>query len=832
MNGYEAITNLEAAKAVRRAEECLRNGWSRRGYQSLDLHKPIPWELPSQTHRSWNFYVHALDMIDPLLAAHDQTGDRKYLEPALRIGLDWVETHPRDAEGVSPMAWYDMAVGLRAYRLGYLYQAAEAEGLLSEAQRSAFWASLDEHRTELADDATIAFHNNHGYFQVAGQLALGRRFRDVSPAMAELHAQGGERLHRMLTQQFTEEGVHREHSPDYHRMVVDTLLGLIRAGLVEDAELRARARAIEEALAWFVYPSGVIVNFGDSDSRAMTCSAPAAERKWTTPLMQAVASSGATGGARPEGLRAFPDSGYAVVRQPDPQAPEIPAQDSYLALAAAFHSRTHKHADDLNFVWYDHGQPILVDAGRYGYIGKTEQGSELWKDGHWYSDPMRIFMESTRAHNTLEFDGRDFPRKGGKPYGSALERTAENDGVFVVEARCKHFRSIWHDRVLMLRPGRWLIVFDVFKDNLDAVHDVRQWFHTAPGNVVLPDEGAGYRIHLADSGAQLCVRSLLPETGTTPVLSGQREGRLQGWWSGRERNAEPAPAFAFTRRASSGAAFATLFSFSSDCAPDLERSRTNTSGRKARLAWKDGSGRHEITFDRNDTLSVEVSEPDPERPGGQARVSGAEYGHLRAALSQAEVVLEYGAGSASILAAPMPGKFVMAVECDSDRARHLSNQIATMQPASTVLVHRADPVPEPVQSRQGSDAAWLRALAYPNSIREQSFFRDPDLVVIKGAASFLCTVAVLLSLRRPATILLLDYAPNTENRLLEHVLRPDAVTGAMAQFDACPGMIGDTQADFLLGQYFAMTKSGQGAAAQPDRTGAPTVTAAGDRGDS
>src|SRR5690606_34472131 len=85
--------------------------------------------------------------------------------------------------------------------------------------------------------------------------------RPATSALATMRA-------RMLDQQFTPEGVHREHSPDYHRMVLDTLNGLIAVGPAEGAEARAEAR--EAALAWFVYPSGKIVNFGETDSRDMT----------------------------------------------------------------------------------------------------------------------------------------------------------------------------------------------------------------------------------------------------------------------------------------------------------------------------------------------------------------------------------------------------------------------------------------------------------------------------------------------------------------------------------------------------------------------------------
>jgi len=600
---YEQITAGDYIDHSGGTDKLLMYGWRLSKFPGLSYDKSFSWEFTDQTQRSWNFHIHCLDMIAPLLAAHSQTTDCKYIFPALRIVLDWVETHPRHAEGVSPMAWYDMAVGLRAYRLGYLYQAADLAGLLDAAQKSALWASLDDHRAELTEDANIAFHNNHGYFQVAGQLALGRRFKDISQPMAALYTQGVFRLRRMLDQQFGPDGVHREHSPDYHRMVAETLLGLVRAGLVEDPDLLARVDGIENALAWFVTPEGTITNFGDSDSRKMIYSAEGASRKWTTPLMRAVASNGATGSGWPRGLRVFDDSGYAIVRLPDPDARDDITRDSYLAQTAAFHSRTHKHCDDLSFVWHERGQPLFVDAGRYGYIGKTETGSDLWQEGFWYSDPMRVFMETTRAHNTLEFDGLNAQRKGVKPYGSALVQACERNGVYCIETRCKQHRSIWHDRVLMLRPGQWLVVFDVYTDNLKAPHDVRQWFHLAPGHKAIV-RADGFDVTL-EGGGEMALRNLLTGSAPGEVISGRDVDPIQGWFSDKERSVTPADAFYFFHANQCSGIFATLLSLCSggDVSVDL-RSRSNASGRRAHLKWFDSNGFHDLSFDRHGELLV------------------------------------------------------------------------------------------------------------------------------------------------------------------------------------------------------------------------------------
>lgn len=389
------------------------------------------------------------------------------------------------------MAWYGMAVGRRACRLAYIYQAAAAAGLLSEA-----------------------------------------------------------------------------------------LLGLLRAGVVNDPALVQRAAAIEQSLSWFVQPSGRMVNFGDTDSTDISRSPAQALQTWSTGAMRAVTTGGLVGGAVPAGLKIFPDTGYAIIRQPDRQTPRHAARALYLAQTAAFHSRTRKHADDLSFVWSDKGQPILTDAGRYGYIGRTEVGSDLFEDGHWYADPMRIFIESTRAHNTLEFDRRNMPRKGVAPYGSALRGALETDGVFAIETGCTHFRSIRHDRVLLFSPGRWLLAYDVFADRRKEPHDVRQWFHLPQGAQVLsgPD---GYDAVLPQGGQKLTVRSLFAEGHATEVIEGQSGCQYQGWWSGDEGQADPAPALAFLMQGRASGAFATLFSPSDSVTPDKLWSKANASGRQA-----------------------------------------------------------------------------------------------------------------------------------------------------------------------------------------------------------------------------------------------------------
>lgn len=605
---YEDLSNVDRQKASASAAEIIARGWSRRGYPTIRLDGAIPWGLRDEKERSWNFYIHSWDMVDSLLKAYSETQDQQFIRPAIRVAEDWAEQHSDGSRpGISPFAWYDMAVGLRAYRLAYIVDAGTAAGLLEANMRHTLWASLEQHQAYLANDKNIQFHNNHGYYQTAGQLAMGRRFAAESSLMAQAWEQGKERLKVMLGQQFADDGIHREHSPDYHRMVYETLKAMIDSGLVKDAETIAFAERIERALSWFVLPSQHIVNFGDSDYRLMRRKPDEAERKWRTAEMRYVVSGGQVGRLPDEQLAVFPEGGYVAVRRPAKDALQDFSKSSYLAQNAAFHSRTHKHADDLSFIWSDRGSDILVDAGRYGYLGKVKYGSRLWLEGYWYSDPKRVYCETTRAHNTLEFDGKDYPRKGAKPYGSALRRcTTLDSGIVAVETECKQFGSIRHARVLAFLPGKWLVVFDWFHDNAQQPHDVRQWFHLAP-HLQLLLQGGGYCASAPGSAEPLRIISLLDGSLASRPYLGEERPVMQGWWSGKERDIVPNYAFCFELSGAPNGTLATLFSFSSQLATDPSLNKTNVSGRKAQFRWTDEAGSHELRLERPETGDMSVA---------------------------------------------------------------------------------------------------------------------------------------------------------------------------------------------------------------------------------
>ncbi|GAA1103382.1 hypothetical protein GCM10009642_47430 [Nocardiopsis metallicus] len=525
-----------------------------------------------------------------MLANHSHTGEAHYLVWAVNIALDWARQHPV-VEPDRSMAWYDMAIGLRAYKLGYLVDAAARTDQIDHTSFALLLSCAKLHLEALADARFFAPHSNHGFYVAAGQMALVRRLRGL-PGMGPHREQARARVHQLIQSQFTSTGVHREHSPDYHKMVLNTFEGLVASGLLDRAEFAPLIDRIQEALAWFVLPNSRLAMFGDTIHRDVlqehrTCA--------LNPALEFVLTQGAHGKPPGDRWRSFDDAGYFVARDRWPTGPQDYGDCSYLAQTASFHSRVHKHADDLSMVWYDRGHELLVDSGKFGYPNRTTPDSELGRAGFYYAHPSRVYVESTRAHNTVEIDGRSYQRRGVKPYGSGLLQAGEHQGVLYSGTHVRHNKTIRHARVLAFRPGEWLLVYAWLWDNLEQPHTYTQRFHFAP-ELDLCAVGAGFEAALPDT--RLHVAPLLPATPLDPVR-GQNEPDLLGWISRQDGELRPCWTSAYQINGEASCSMATLLGFG-ERAPAPGRSTASARGDEVHLRWSQGGEHWEVSFGRPD----------------------------------------------------------------------------------------------------------------------------------------------------------------------------------------------------------------------------------------
>jgi hypothetical protein len=293
----------------------------------------------------------------------------------------------------------------------------------------------------------------------------------------------------------------------------------------------------------------------------------------------------------------FPEGGYWFVKT------EGSHGATYLAQSCAFHSRFHKQADSGTFIWHDRGADILIDAGRYGYAGRTEPGSALFMDGFWYSDPKRIHVESTRAHNTVEIDGRNHKRYRQRPTGGTIAGAIEQDGVLASCCAIPNAGAAQHRRILALMPGEWLAVFDTCRFG-DGPHETRQWFHLHPDWSFTPEEEEG-RLIFERGGERLSVlapatgaRLDAPVSGETHAPRNELDAGYLGWWSPRAGAFEPCPAFSVSATGEF-VTLATLFVFG-DVAARQCRCDHNITHRTIRLNWREGAATHSLALTSQD----------------------------------------------------------------------------------------------------------------------------------------------------------------------------------------------------------------------------------------
>lgn len=601
-------------------DRMVAHGWERDGQRIPTLAPPIPWD---RYHRSFSFHLHAWDPITFLLKGHSVVRHAEkaagYFDISFAFASHWMEEFQLSALDSPPaevlkdnteetFAWYDMAVGQRAYRLAYILDVIARNASYSDQTVALFLRALRFHMALLSEEKFFRAHSNHGLYQALGQLASARRFcwLDDFEAARKLAER---RLGIVINEHFTTSNVHKEHSPGYHYMVLGSLIGATQTDLITDPAILLRLEGMQRVLTWMFQPDRGLATIGDTDPRDMNRSEKFAER-FSDPELKAIFNRHNDSHPPPLGVQSYFDAGYAFARlHPNPQSAKLD-ECSYLAQHAGFHSRVHKHADHLSFIWHDRGSPILIDPGRYAYSGRTEIGSPLFNQGFWYSDPRRIYVESTRAHNAVEIDGESYPRYRVKPFGSALKRADEQQGLVITECELFQMRRIRHYRALIMKPRKFLIVIDWLHDRSGEPHDYRQWFTLAPCWRLEVDNRQWRALSEGKETPGIACAALLPDITTGAHAHGQEEPDMLGWTSNAAHSVVPTWSACFEQTAVATARFATLWTFADKLGID-SGSRANASLKVGQFGWVADGHKHSLKFDRrvNNELSVEYRSP-------------------------------------------------------------------------------------------------------------------------------------------------------------------------------------------------------------------------------
>lgn len=376
----------------------------------------IEWNERYDSHL-WNYHLHYFGwVIDPAGRFAGAADDR-----GMRAGQRMIESWMRDARiGVSD-GWDAYPTSLRVVNWIYSY-ALIAERWHDRAFLQSMIASLHSQLDFLSSHLELHLQANHLLKNIKA-LVIGGIFFGESKWID----QGVRVLWRELDEQVLGDGGHYERSPMYHAQALADFMEcyalLKETGRISDpGDLESRLRCMTGFLEAMTCPDGSLALFNDAANTAET-----------RPL-QLIAASEKICGYRKNGAPpAFPDTGYFLwVSDDGRERMTVDAGEPAVAYNTA-----HAHCDLLSYeLWLD-GHPLVVDSGVHGYAG----------------DRFREYCRSTRAHNTVMFDGIEQSEVWST---FRMGRRAE-----VVNA------SVEHD------PGEWIFngAFRRYLDNL--VHERR-----------------------------------------------------------------------------------------------------------------------------------------------------------------------------------------------------------------------------------------------------------------------------------------------------------------------------------------------------------------------
>lgn len=173
---------------------------------------------------------------------------------------------------------------------------------------------------------------------------------------------------------------------------------------------------------------------------------------------------------------------------------------------------------------------------------------------------------------------------------------------------------------------------------------------------------------------------------------------------------------------------------------------------------------------------------------------------LAGALRKAQVVLEYGSGGSTVMAAEM-GKTVLSVESDAEWLAGMRDWFDRHPPKAKLLLHYADIGPTGKWGMPTGQKSFRKFPGYALDIWDNPEFEHPDMVLIDGRFRPACLMATAFRITRPVTVLFDDYVGREPYHAIEAMFRPTAFHGRMAQFHLEPTPIPADKLAWVMGWF-------------------------------
>jgi len=470
--------------------------------------------------KEWAWALNRHFHLARLLEAYRKTGNPIYVRCIDEHIRDWVTANRYPGEQSSTGPWRGLEAHFRVRHWAQVFYALQGAPEFSPVARVLLLSSIPEHAHYLRH-----FHAAAGNWVAMEMHALAvagacwPEFREAKSWVQYATT----RMCSEISQQVYPDGTQKELTSGYHWVTLANFESFAetveKAGFTLPTEFPETIERMWNYLAHTIRPDGYGPLNNDSDrafnrERVIQRAREPGREDWIY-----IATNGSEG-KPPEGQPSifFPWAGQLIMRS----GWDADAHWAFFDVGPM--GIGHRHWDKLHLSIAAYGRDILVDSGRYTYVG----------------GPFRKYFVGSAAHNLILVDGhgqKEHAWDTDKPLTDRcriendydVAQGTFDDGYEGVEGKAIHSRA-----VVYLRGKYWIVVDTIETDRPRKIQTL--WhFHpectvTIQGDSVLttdPDKG---NLRIVPS------RGLNWEVH---LVEGQEEPEIQGWWSRGYNHKEP-----------------------------------------------------------------------------------------------------------------------------------------------------------------------------------------------------------------------------------------------------------------------------------------------------
>jgi hypothetical protein len=410
----------------------------------------LSWTEDPYNDKTWCFYLHSLEMVGILAAAYESTNKIEYLKKAKWYIQSWIDLNFPENNAKSQWAWKPHSVANRLVNILHFYWMQKDTEEATIQFTDILKPILIEHGDFLADSNNYEDYN-HGIFQDQALMELAVFFKNFDKSSEWLEI-SRRRLKRRLDIDFTESGVHREHSPGYHIIVMNLFINIKKFMDYHKVSyfdnFKGKLWLMQDYLAYAIKEDGNFPLIGDTGNSNVLKSIKK-EDVINEHLLYRI-TNGNEGVQLEKGLKLYEDAGVSIYNN----------DSIYWAMVNSFNSKTHKHADDLSFTLTFNNKDYFIDSGKYNYK----------EDDHF-----RKYFRSAFAHNTIVVNDESYELKVNQIGNSGFMIGGETANYCYVQAFHKLYSEIMIIRTIIYTQYNAILVHDRVYSN--SINNYKQIFN-------------------------------------------------------------------------------------------------------------------------------------------------------------------------------------------------------------------------------------------------------------------------------------------------------------------------------------------------------------------